>query len=96
MTDPRRVGHAQRRRMGAASNVYDTVAKPPAYAYGEQVSAPGRRGVQTIVGIAKSAVSADRTNDGHAYAVQGGKAQKVSWHLSGELRPFDIGQEDGQ
>jgi hypothetical protein len=32
-----------------------------------------------------------RGTDGHGYEVSGGKGGRTSWHLSGELRPFEMG-----
>lgn len=94
MTDPRRVGHAQRRRMGAPSNVYADTMKPPSYAPGDTVKAPGRYGVQTVTAVMPNTTRPGRESDGHSYEVSGGKGGRVTVHLSGELRPFEMGQEE--
>ena len=56
MADPRRVGHAQRRRMGAKSNVYDDTMKPPSYGPGDTVRAQGRYRDQTVVDVIPNTV----------------------------------------
>lgn len=84
--DTRRVGHAQRRRVGAPSNVYADTMKPPSYGAGDQVRAKGRYGMQTVESILPNEVRPDGSIDGHAYAVRGGKAGRLSFHLSNELR----------
>jgi hypothetical protein len=92
MTDTRRLGHAQRRRLGAPSNVYADTLRPPTHGPGDTVKAPGRYGAQTVVDVMPSVTRPDTNNDGHAYAVQGGKGGRVTIHLSGELKPFQMGQ----
>ena len=96
MTDPRRVGHAQRRRIGAPSNVYADTLKPPTYGPGDTVKAKGRYRTQTVTGIVPNVARPDGTNDGHGYVVSGGKKGRQSVHLSGELAPFELGTEELQ
>ena len=86
MTDTRRLGHAQRRRVGAPSNIYDNTMPPPSRGIGDQVRAPGRYGNQTVVDVMAGMQRPDGTNDGHGYVVQGGKRGRRSVHLSGDLR----------
>ena len=92
MADPRRVGHAQRRRMGAPSNVYADTVKPPTHGVGDTVKAKGRYRSGTVTAVFPSVMKHDSDNDGHGYEVTGGKGGKKSVHLSGELRPFQMGQ----
>ena len=94
MTDGRRVGHAQRRRIGAASNMYAETVKPPTYSVGDTVKAPGRYRTGTVTAVFPGVMKADGTNDGHGYAVSGGKMGRVTTHLSGELRPFQMGKTE--
>lgn len=94
MADPRRVGHAQRRRMGAPSNVYADTLKPPSFGPGETVKAQGRYRSQTVSAVIPNVTRPDGVNDGHAYVVAGGKKGRTSVHLSGELRPFTLGTEE--
>lgn len=96
MADSRRVGHAQRRRMGAPSNAYADTMKPPTHGTGDTVKAPGRYGVQSVVGVIPNLTRPDGDNDGHGYIVQGGKGGRQSVHLSGELRPFEMGMGELQ
>lgn len=94
MTDTRRLGHAQRRRLGAPSNVYADTMKPPTYGPGDTVKAPGRYGGVTVVNVMPAITRPGRDSDGHGYAVQGGKTGRITVHLSGELRPFQMGQTE--
>lgn len=97
MGDPRRLGHAQRRRVGAPSNVYADTLKPPSYGPGDTVKAQGRYGAPTVTGVIPNAGGhPDGVNDGHAYVVTGGKTGRTSVHLSGELKPFELGTEELQ
>lgn len=96
MADPRRVGHAQRRRMGAPSNVYGDTMKPPSYGPGDTVKASGRYRTQTVTNVVPNVTRPDGDNDGHGYVVQGGKGGRQTMHLSGELKPFEIGIEENQ
>jgi len=91
MADPRRVGNAQRRRMGAPSSMYANTMMPPTFNPGDTVKAPGRYGVQTIAGVMPNVTMPSGGHDGHAYIVMGGKTGRQSVHLSGELRPFQVG-----
>jgi hypothetical protein len=93
-TDPRRLGHAQRRRIGGASNVYGATTKAPSFGLTEQVQAQGRYGPVTVTGIMPNVTRPDGVNDGHAYVVKGGKSGRESMHLSGELSPFEMGMEE--
>lgn len=94
MADIRRLGHAQRRRVGGPSNIYDAVMKPPSFGVRDQVRATGRYGPVTVTGIVPNYAKPEGGNDGHAYIVTGGKSGKQSLHLSGELRPFELGMEE--
>ena len=96
MTDPRRVGHAQRRRMGASSNMYADTLKPPSYGPGDTVKAKGRYKTQTVTGIIPNVTKPGPDSDGHGYVVSGGKKGRQSVHLSGELAPFTLGPEELQ
>ena len=96
MTDPRRVGNAQRRRMGAPSSMYAVTTKAPTFGQGDAVKAQGRYGTQTVVAIHPNAAPATGGHDGHAYSVRGGKGGRVTTHLSGELQPFTVGTEELQ
>lgn len=86
MGDPRRLGMAQRRRIGASSNVYDTTIQPPSFGAGDSVRAKGRYGMQAVVAVVPSVVRPSGDVDGHGYVVQGGKRGRTSMHLSNELR----------
>jgi hypothetical protein len=94
MTDGRRVGHAQRRRIGAPSNVYADTVKPPTYGVGDQVKAQGRYRAGSVTAIFPSVMKADDQHDGHAYEVTAGKGGRKSIHMSGELQPFQTGQQE--
>jgi hypothetical protein len=94
MTDPRRLGHAQRRRMGAASNIYDATTRAPSFGLTDQVQVKGRYGPQTVVGVVPNVTAPTDEHDGHGYVVQGGKRMRQTMHLSGELKPFEIGMEE--
>jgi hypothetical protein len=94
MTDTRRVGHAQRRRMGAPSNVYSDTIQPLSFGPGDTVKAKGRYRTQQVSGVYPSYSRPDGTNDGHAYAVTGGKKGRTTVHLSGELSSFTEGMEE--
>ena len=96
MADPRRVGMAQRRRIGASASMYSNTMKPPSHSPGDTVKAPGRYGVQTVTGVVPNVTSPGNGSDGHAYIVSGGKAGRQSVHLSGELVPFQMGMEELQ
>jgi len=60
------------------------------------VKAPGRYGPQTVTGVVHNVVEPGNGHDGHAYAVTGGKGQRTTVHLSGELKPFEMGTEELQ
>jgi len=94
MTDGRRVGHAQRRRIGASSNAYADTMLPPTYSPGDSVQAAHRYGALHVVNVMPNVRRPDRDSDGHVYLVQGGKGGRVTAHLSGELRPFNLGREE--
>lgn len=94
MGDPRRLGHAQRRRMGAPSNVYADTMKPPSYALGDPVQAAGRYRDQVVSAVIPNVTHPGEGTDGHGYVVKGGKTGRESMHLSGELRPFREGQSE--
>jgi hypothetical protein len=94
MADPRRVGHAQRRRMGAPSNVYAATMKPPTFSPGDPVQAAGRYRDQVVSQVVPNVTRPSATSDGHGYVVKGGKTGRETMHLSGELRPFRFGQEE--
>jgi hypothetical protein len=88
MADGRRIGQAQRRRIGAPSNVYSDTMKPPLYGPGDTVSAKGRYGPQTVENILPNQVRPNGSLDGHAYVVSGGKGGRKTTHLSDEISPF--------
>jgi hypothetical protein len=92
--DTRRLGHAQRRRVGEASNIYSTTVKPPSYGVGDTVKAKGRYRSGTVTAIFPSVTHAGEGTDGHAYEVTAGKGGRRSTHLSGELAPFQEGQTE--
>lgn len=92
MADPRMLGHAQRRRIGAPSNVYADTMKPPSYAPGDPVKAAGRYRDQVVSAVHPNVVRPSENSDGHGYVVKGGKGGRETMHLSGELRPFKVGQ----
>lgn len=94
MGDPRRLGHAMRRRMGAPSNVYADTMKPPTYAPGDPVQAAGRYRNQVVSKVHPNVVRPGPGSDGHGYEVTGGKGGRTTMHLSGELRPFELGREE--
>ena len=94
MADSRRVGNAMRRRMGAPSSMYHEMMKPPTFGPGDTVKAPGRYGTVTVVNVMPNVSRPYANNDGHSYEVQGGKGGRITTHLSGELRPFELGQEE--
>lgn len=94
MTDGRRVGHAQRRRIGAPSNMYADTVKPPSYGVGDTVKAKGRYRTGTVTAIFPSVLKPGDGTDGHGYEVSGGKGGRKSMHLSGELKPFQEGQTE--
>jgi hypothetical protein len=94
MTDGRRVGHAQRRRIGAPSNMYANTVKPPTHGMGDTVKAKGRYRTGTVTAIFPSVLEPDGVNDGHGYEVTAGKGGRKSMHLSGELMPFQEGQTE--
>jgi hypothetical protein len=94
MTDARKLGHAQRRRLGAPSNVYADTMKPPAYGVGDPVKAAGRYKDQVVSSVVPNVTRPDAENDGHGYVVKAGKQGRETMHLSGELRPFRVGQEE--
>lgn len=94
MPDGRRVGHAQRRRMGAPSNMYANTMRPPSYGPGDSVKAKGRYRGQMVTGVIPNVVQPGEGSDGHAYVVSGGKGGRQSVHLSGELSPFEMGTEE--
>lgn len=80
--------------MGAPSNVYADTMKPPTYAPGDPVKAAGRYGGQTIAAVIPNITRPSETSDGHGYQVTGGKMGRTTVHLSGELKPFEMGQEE--
>lgn len=101
MGDARRLGQAQRRRLNAVapyknipSNAYADTMKPPSWSKGDTVKANGRYGWQTIVDILPNVGHPDASNDGHAYVIEGGKSKRRTTHLSGELRPFELGESE--
>lgn len=87
-TDGRRVGHAQRRRIGAPSNVYDNTIKPPTFGVGDVVQARGRYGRPSVTSIIPNITKpiSDAGIDGHVYEVSGGKGGRTTRHFSDELR----------
>jgi hypothetical protein len=86
--DTRRLGHAQRRRLGAPANVYADTLKPPAHGVGDSVTAPGRYGPQEIVGIIYNVIRPGGGSDGHGYVVQGGKGGRKTLHSSDNLSTY--------
>ena len=88
MPDTRRLGHAQRRRLGAPSNIYDDTLKAPSFGAGDSVHARGRYGPQVVVGIIKNVVRPGEGIDGHGYVVMGGKGGRQSVHTSDELATY--------
>lgn len=94
--DPRRVGQAQRRRVGASSNMYADTMSPPSYGPGDTVKAKGRYRTQIVTGVVPNVVPPGDGSDGHGYIVQGGKSGRQTMHLSGELSSFEIGVEENE
>jgi hypothetical protein len=92
--DNRRIGQAQRRRNGGASNVYADTVKPPTHGVGDTVKAKGRYRTGTVTAIFPSIGHPGEGSDGHGYEVTGGKGGRKSTHLSGELKPFQEGQTE--
>jgi len=82
--------------MGAGPNMYATTMRPPTFAPGEEVKAPGRYGVMTVDSVMPNTARPGRDSDGHTYAVSGGKGGRVTVHLSGELKPFQMGQQEAR
>jgi hypothetical protein len=80
--------------MGAPSNVYSDTIKPLSYGVGDSVKAKGRYRGQTVSNVFPSVTRAADGNDGHAYAVTGGKKGRTTVHPSGELMPFTLGTEE--
>lgn len=74
--------------------MYANTMKPPTFAPGEEVKAPGRYGVMTVDSVMPNAARPGANCDGHLYTVTGGKGGRTTTHLSGELRPFQMGQEE--
>lgn len=68
--------------------------KAPSFSEGDEVRAQGRYGVNRVVAVRPNITRPDGTNDGHGYFVQGGKLGRVTMHLSGELRPFQLGMSE--
>lgn len=68
--------------------------KPPTYGPGETVRAPGRYGTLTVENVVPNIQRPSEGNDGHGYVVKGGKLGRETMHLSGELRPFEVGTEE--
>lgn len=100
MADGRRVGHAQRRRIGAPSNVYDDTTHQPSFGVGDVVRAGGRYGPQTVVEVHPNVLGhpgeiLGRVNDGHGYTVEGGKGKRRTFHGSASLTSFGQGSEEG-
>lgn len=83
--DTRRVGHAQRRRVGAPSNVYQDTMNAPSHGVGDTVKAKGRYGQQTVMDIIPNVTRPGEGTDGHGYVVTGGKGGRQSMHLSGDM-----------
>lgn len=77
--------------MGAPSNVYADTMKAPSMGPGDQVKAPGRYGTMTVMDVVPNIIRPDESNDGHGYIVSGGKMGRQTLHLSGELKPFELG-----
>ena len=94
MGDGRRLGHAQRRRMGAPSNVYGDTMKPPSHDVGDTVKAQGRYRLQTVTSVRPGVRRPNGEDDGHDYTVTGGKRGRSTTHSSSELTSFGIGQEE--
>jgi hypothetical protein len=74
--------------------MYADTLKPPTHGPGDTVKAPGRYGVQTVTGVIPNLVQPGLGSDGHGYVVQGGKGGRETVHLSGELKPFEMGMEE--
>jgi hypothetical protein len=81
-----------RRRMGAPSNVYADTMKPPTFSPGDPVKAANRYRDQVVVAVHPNVTQPNAFSDGHGYVVKGGKLGRETMHLSGELRPFKVGQ----
>jgi hypothetical protein len=96
MTDTRRLGHAQRRRVGAPANLYGDTMQQPSFGVGDTVKAKGRYRSQTVTAIQAGVNRPDGTSDGHLYEVTGGKSGRVTVHPSGELSSFELGTEELQ
>jgi hypothetical protein len=91
------VGHAARRRMGAPANAYGHTVKPPTHGVGDMVRATGRYGPLKVLEVIPNLVSPGLSgHDGHGYRVSGGMYGHESVHLSGELRPFNMGMGEMQ
>jgi hypothetical protein len=91
------LGHAMRRRTGQPSNMYANTVKPPSYGVGDEVHASGRYGKQTVLEVIPNLTAPGlHGSDGHGYKVSGGKYSRESVHLSGELRPFQMGMGEMQ
>ena len=90
------LGHAQRRRKGLPSNVYGATTQQPSFGPGDSVKAQGRYGAQKVVIVVPNVARPDGVNDGHGYVVRGGKKMRTSVHMSGELRPIEMGMGEHQ
>lgn len=95
--DGRRVGHAQRRRIGAPSNVYDDTVKPPSFGVGDVVrvgrsdNSRRRYGDVTVTDVVPGLYGRPDGNDGHGYVVSGGKSGRQSVHASSQLMASESG-----
>lgn len=83
MADPRRVGNAMRRRMGAPSSMYADAAQPPEFSPGDMVTAKGRRGPMRVSGIVANVPE-------NTYAVQGGYRRRFTTHQASDLSLIDV------
>lgn len=91
------VGHAMRRRTGAPSCAYSNTVKPPSHGVGDVVRAAGRYGPMKVLEVIPNLVSPGLAgHDGHGYRVSGGTYGRESVHLSGELKPFNMGMGEMQ
>jgi hypothetical protein len=82
--------------MGAAPNVYADTMKPPTYGPGDPVKAAGRYKDQVVSHVIPNITRPTAEHDGHGYVVTGGKMERQTIHLSGELKPFELGQGELQ
>jgi hypothetical protein len=68
--------------------------KPATYSVGDTVKAEGRYKAQTVTSVHLGQSRPGSRDDGHTYTVSGGKRGRQTQHLSGQLRPFDMGTEE--